>query len=381
MATRHPAQQVAEGERDGEEDAVERPEEEDAEGGRHEEHQLAAAEPRHRADARDVDEPGRRVHDEGAEGRLREGGDDGGEGEHGEDDGGERGERGELRAAADGVPDGRPAAAAAHGEPGEQAAQDVGAAEGEELLVGVDVLPAPDRERARGEDVVGVGDDGDTQGRAEHPAHLGEVELREGEPGERVGQRADRLDAGVGEVEEGDDRRPEQDRDERARHGRCEAGEGEQQDEQGGGEERGRPVDLPGAAHGAPQLRGERLAVDVDAGQGVDLADDHEHGDPGEVADEHGPREQVGEEAQPEEPADDAEHPADDGERGGERSAVGGGRGAQRRPARWRSSGRSSTRGRPRAGVRCRGPRRRGSGRRWRRGRRPGGGRPPARRP
>jgi hypothetical protein len=61
---------------------------------------------------------------------------------------------------------------------------------------------------------------------------------------------------------------------------------------------------------------------DVDAGEGVELAGDHEHRDAGEVADEHRPGEQVGEEAQAERPPEHAEQAGDDGEGGRERGVA-----------------------------------------------------------
>ena len=166
---RDPPQQVAERQRDGEQDAVERAEHEHAQRRGDEQDELAAAEPRDAADLGDVDEPDGGVDDECAQGRLRERRDDRREGHHATRTHRREGrQRVQLGAAAHRRADGRAAAAAADGEAGQQPAGDVGGAQGQELLVGVDPLADAVGERPGGQHVVGVGDDGDAQGRADH---------------------------------------------------------------------------------------------------------------------------------------------------------------------------------------------------------------------
>ena len=68
----------------------------------------------------------------------------------------------ELGTAAGCVAERRPASAAAHREAAEHARADIRGAEGEELLIRVDLVPASRRERPRLQDVVGIADE-------EHP--------------------------------------------------------------------------------------------------------------------------------------------------------------------------------------------------------------------
>ena len=293
----------------------------------------------------------------------------------------EGGEGVQLRAAAHRVADRGAAAAAAHREAGQQPAGDVRGAEGEELLVGVDPLADALGERAGGEHVVGVGHHGDAEGGPDHRGDGGERQVGQARARDRVGHRSHRLDPERLEAEDGDGGRAEEHREERVRQAREEVGPEEEQDEQHRGEHERRHLELVEVAQDAPQLGRHRLALDVDAGEAVELADDHEHRDAGEVADEDGLGEQVGEEAEAEQPAEDAQHPGDDGQGGRQRGvgvsaahADGGDRG-------WPSSAPSWTPGRPTAGARIRGPRRRASGRRPRAGPRPGGGRRSGRRP
>ena len=57
------------------------------------------------------------------------------------------------------------------GKPDRSPPATLAAPEGEELLVRVDPLADPLGEGARGEDVVGVRDDGDPEGGADHGGH------------------------------------------------------------------------------------------------------------------------------------------------------------------------------------------------------------------
>ena len=60
------------------------------------------------------------------------------------------------------------------------------------------------------------------------------------------------------------------------------------------------------------------LAADRDAGGALELIADHDQGHPGQVADQHRPRQQVREEAQPQQPGRQRHQAGEQGERGGE---------------------------------------------------------------
>ncbi len=64
---------------------------------------------------------------------------------------------------------------------------------------------------------------------------------------------------------------------------------------------------------GVPEFA-ECAPLDLDAHDVVELADNHEDRDAGHVSDEHGLGEQLGEEPQPQQPAQDADQPHSDGE-------------------------------------------------------------------
>ena len=101
----------------------------------------------------------------------------------------------------------------------------------------------------------------------------------------------------------------------------------------------------------APRPR-NAVAVDRDAGQLAQLADDHDDGDAGQVADQDRLGQQVGDEARAgrRRPPGTA-GPTDDGQRGRERGVPGRVAGGQRRRPRRPSSARSSTPARPTAAA------------------------------
>ena len=122
------------------------------------------------------------------------------------DDGGDRDEGVQLAAAADGVADHRPAAAAADREALGHAGRQVDRAESEELLVGVDPVAVAAGERPRGQDVVDVADDHDAQRGPEQVAR-GRLRphVRGADGGQPSGDRADEVQTLLAEGEHGGD--------------------------------------------------------------------------------------------------------------------------------------------------------------------------------
>ena len=224
---------------------------------------------------------------------------------------------------------------------------------------GVDGLVVPAGERAAGEDVVGVADEGDPERRGQHGGQLGRADVGYAGHRDAAGDLADEPHSAVGQVEQrggrGGAEHPEQ------RHRRA-GGEGSAHQHRGQrdqAEHGRRPVHLVEPAEHLAELGHEAVGVLRHAEQLAELRGDHDRGDAGEVADQDRAGQQVGQRAQPEQPAQHAEAGHEQGERGGE----GGDVVSRRRrpwPGRRPSSVRWSTRDRPTAGARSRG-RRRGS--------------------
>jgi hypothetical protein len=89
------------------------------------------------------------------------------------------------------------------GEPLEEAGGQVGRPQGPELLVGVDGLAALGGQGLGQHGGVGHRDQGDPEGAAEQRPQVGQVDGREGEAREALGEHADDLDALLVEVEGG----------------------------------------------------------------------------------------------------------------------------------------------------------------------------------
>ena len=103
-----------------------------------------------------------------------------------------------------------------------------------------------------------------------------------------------------------DDRRRAEHADQRHRCPRAEVAHGEQHGQRRQAERRGRPVHLVEVRRTPGAARRRTTSVLLDAEQLAELRGNHDDGDAGEVADQHGPRQQVGERAEPQHPADRA---------------------------------------------------------------------------
>ena len=337
-----PAQQVEHRQRDRRTDAAQHAEGQDRDRGPDGQDELAAAEDGEPPELGDVDEADRGVHDDTAEGRLGEGGEHRPQPDQGGEDERHRHQRVQLGPRAHAVGDRRAASAGADREALEQTDDDVRTAEGEELLVAVDLLPPPQGEGPPGENVVGVRDDRHPHRRREEPPqvdrrHLGDVERRQS-----LWHLADDEDPLRGEVEKLHHRGRREHRDERAGPVAGIAVEGEQHDHRRHSQRQGGHVHVRQVGHGEPQLTAG-AALDLDAHDLVELADDHEDRDPGHVSDKDGLGQQLGKEAEPQEEAQEAQQTHRDGQ---QRRDVGGfdrprsGREDRRHPGRGHQRGR-----------------------------------------
>ena len=381
VGTGDAAQQVEHRERDRRHDAEQHVEHQHRDGGGEGEHELAGAEPPEAHQLAYVDQPGGGVHDDRREPCHRERRQHRPQGEQREERADDGDQAAELGALPDGVADGGAAAAAADRDAAAEPGAEVGAAEGEQLALRVDGLAVARGERAAGEDVVGVGDEGDADRRADQRDEVVGRDVGKpgyGQPGRDV---ADDGDPAVLEVEDEDDRR----RAEHADQGRGRPGEEmaqrEQHGQRGQAERRGRPVQLVEVPEDLAQLVDERRRVLLDAEQLAELRGGHDGGDAGEVADSTGRESRSASAPEPEDPADQAARRRPSGPappRAATRSSPAA---SERAECRRPSSAPSSTPGRPRAAGRS-------PGRRTRSSRRPppralprAGRRPPRRTP
>ena len=298
MGTRHSAQQVEDGQPDGDEDAVQDVEGQHRDRRRQREEQLTAAEPGDPPELWDIDQAGRRVDHDRAEGSSREGSEDRSQEHHGQQDGCQRDERVQLAPAAEGVSDHRAAAAAAHREPLHHAGRHVRGTEGEQLLVGVDGVAVAGCEGAPGQHVVGVRHDRHPDSRQQQRPHVAGGDRRQGGSRQSRGDLPHDGDATSLEVEDRDRGGGQEHPHQGHRRTWPQVAPDEEQGQHRGGKDEGRSVDLVQVAGDVRDLGGERVRIDVDAGDLAELAGDHDRGDPRHVADEHGLGEQVREEPQ-----------------------------------------------------------------------------------
>ena len=282
-----PAQQIQDRQADGHGDAVEHAEDQHRHGRGQGEQELAPPEPGQAAELRDLDQPGRRVDHHSAQGRGGEGGQQRAQEQHRQQDRAHRHQRVQLGPASDRVRQHRATPAAADREALEQAGRHIGRAKSEELLVGVDRLPAFGGERPSGHHVVGIGHDGDSECRRQQrrqvdPAQIGERRLRQS-----AGDVADRGHAAGIEVEQGHGSGREEHGDQRSGDARKPALTSQQQHEHGGRHDQGGELDLVEVSGRPAHLVHDRVAPHRDAGHLAELADDHQDGDAGHVADQH----------------------------------------------------------------------------------------------
>ncbi|MCU1662857.1 MAG: hypothetical protein JWR58_2922, partial [Pseudonocardia sp.] len=134
----------------------------------------------------------------------------------------------------------------------------------EHLLVGVEGLAVPHRERTPGEHIVGVGHDRHADGGEQKVHQVGDCDrwqLRRGQP---AGYRSDHPDADPVQREHGGGACGQQHREQRSGHAReQDPDSGEERDDGGGQRQRQRrTVDLPEAVEERREVGEERAALD-----------------------------------------------------------------------------------------------------------------------
>ena len=207
-------------------------------------------------------------------------------------------EAGELAAGAGLLGDGGARAAGGDGEALEEPGGDVGRADADHLLVGVDLVAAAGREARRRGDRVGQGDERDAQRGDEQRHHVAEAGPGEGRRRDALGQRADRGDALRGEVERGGDAVAPTTATSTGGHPGGEPRQDEQHDEHGDADEQRGGVGLVQALDELLDLVEEAVGVGREAEELRQLADDDRDAQAVHVADLHLLGEQVGDEAE-----------------------------------------------------------------------------------
>jgi hypothetical protein len=205
----------------------------------------------------------------------------------------------------------------------------VDASERDEFLLGVDlgdvvvgvvgVVGPP--ERAADERVVAVGDDGDAESGDGERLQVVQAHHRYVQAGQPGGHVTDGPHSGVREIRYDARRGGRGPRDERGGPAGAQPEDGQQQRESSTGHGERRPVELVDDADERAHLGRDAFALDVGSGDAPELAYDHEHGAPGEVADEQGLGEQVGND--PELGQAGEQYPGGDDERQGGRQRRG----------------------------------------------------------
>jgi hypothetical protein len=114
-----------------------------------------------------------------------------------QEDDGERGgdQTDPLRFAAHLIGDGRARGAEGGRKPGQEAGADIGHADGNEFLVGIDLLAVPRRKDTRGQDFVRVDQDCEGQGSGKQGKDILQADRRDRQPRQSSRHRADDGDA------------------------------------------------------------------------------------------------------------------------------------------------------------------------------------------
>ena len=275
-----------------------------------------------------VDQAPDGAHHDGAEDGFGQVVSDPGDREHRGDHDGGADQAGELGAGAGGVVQRRPRQAAAHHDAAEGSRADVRQAQGDQLLVGVDLVAVPHGERAGAGQGLGVDHDGDAGGAGQQAEGVGEVDV--GQMGQRQAAR-DRAHHGDPVGAQVKDRRgddAEYKDGERRRHPGP-APQDEQQRQGHGAHQRrhqaraaqvgevcpDRPEEVGVARHVQPQELGH-------------LAGDDGEREAGDVARDHRARQERRDEPQPRDAGEQAERADEHGHRGHEGGRLGGAGGA-----------------------------------------------------
>jgi hypothetical protein len=188
--------------------------------------------------------------------------------------------------------------------------RDVGGAEREELAPRVDPVVVPGREGAGGEHVVGEADHGDGERGGQQRPRPQRRHGRQADRRQRERQVAHDRHPVLGQPGQGHGEGRREHAEQRDRAGRPQPRADQQRDERAQAHREGGPVDDGQVLHQPPRLRQGFAGRDVGRRRAPGLGQDHQAGDARHVADEHRLGEQVGEEAEPAGPGEQA-HRAD----------------------------------------------------------------------
>jgi hypothetical protein len=200
-------------------------------------------------------------------------------------------------------------------EPLGEAGREVGEAERQQLLVGVDAIALARRDRPRGEHVVAVADERDAGRHREQARQVAEGDVGQSGHREPGGDRPDHEDPVFVEREDGHDHRRADHAEQHGRQRRRDALEEEHEHQRRSGQGEGPPLQVGQPGHQVADPGEERVGGDGDPREAGELAAQQREPDSGDVADEHRLGEHRREEAEPGDRTQDAD--AGDHEREG----------------------------------------------------------------
>ena len=190
----------------------------------------------------EVDQAHDRGDDDRGQDRERQVGEDRGKDDRRGEDQDRGDERGQLGPVAGRLASGGLAQAGVDREPTEQAGRGVRRAEGDELLVRVDLVAVADREGTRGPDRFGEREEDDPERPGQQEHDVANADRRQARQRDAGGDLADDVDALLGQVEQARQDDPHGERDQGTRDARRDAPEGEDADQRAD-PERGRVGD------------------------------------------------------------------------------------------------------------------------------------------
>ena len=184
--------------------------------------------------------------------------------------------------------------------------------------LGVDLVPVFRRELAGRRDRLRVGEQGDAQRAGGEGPDVVEANRRHAEVGQRCGDSPDERHVLVAEVERTGHEHSERDRDERGRRSRDERLKDEDERQRADTDDDRPPVRVREVDDDLLDVGEEAVRVDREPEQGGHLPDCDDEPEPDHVTGQHRLREELGDEAEPQQPRQDEDGAREEGEAGRE---------------------------------------------------------------
>ena len=205
-------------------------------------------------------------------------------------------------------------------EPGQETGADIGHAEGDEFLVGVDLLAVFRSKNARGQYLIGVDQDREGQGGRQQRKDILHRDRGDRQLWKAGRHRPDDRDALGREIKHDRGEDGANDNDQRAGNFAIHEAYDEQRRHTDGANGNGQQVRFVEAADEFHNLPEELVALKLDAEHLAQLAADDDQRRADDVADQHRLGQEVGDEAQPRDPGEQRDDADEECEQRGERS-------------------------------------------------------------